>query len=97
VAAVHGSFLSQRVDEGSKRESQGSSGDAEGDPRPGGPHGGPGKGSASSGMLTRMELRDAAELVNAGIEETLSYFDFRENTGGVCEFSARLRSISLQD
>ena len=47
--------------------------------------------------LTMMKLRDAAELVNAGIEETLSYFDFRENTGGVCEFSARLRSISLQD
>ena len=26
--------------------------------------------------LTMMKLRDAAELVNAGIEETLSYFDF---------------------
>jgi hypothetical protein len=55
---------------------RGDRGDAQGDPRQRGRGGGPQKGDPSDGEAAR--LTRAAELTEAGVEETLTYCAFPE-------------------
>src|SRR5262249_5130087 len=54
LAAVRRPLLPQRVHGRAERAGEGSRGDAQGDPRPGGPRGGPGEGGGGGGEARRV-------------------------------------------
>ena len=75
VAALRGPLLPQRVDGGAHRQGEGGGGDAEGDPRQEDRQAAKEKARQIVDKLRAMKLAKAAELVENGIEETLSYYE----------------------
>lgn len=69
----HGSFFPERVHVCAQGEDQGRGGDAESDPRSGGSGRSAEESALRGGKLKEMKLRKAAEVVERGVEETLSY------------------------
>jgi transposase-like protein len=76
VAAVHGAFLSQRVDGSADEQGEGSGGDAESHSCAGRSRRSSAEGRTSGREVEGHEASDAAEHVRTGIEETLYYYAF---------------------
>ncbi len=75
VAALRGPLLPQRVDGGAHQQGERSGGDAQSDPRPGRPAAAKQKAGQVVAQLREMKLAGAAQLVDNGLDETLSYYE----------------------
>ena len=74
MVTLRGSFLSQRVDGGADGQGKGSGGYAQGHPCAGDAQAVKEKARQVVAKLRETRLARAAEIVEAGIEETLSYY-----------------------
>ncbi len=80
MATLRGALLPQRVDGSADGQGKGGGGDAQGHPRPGRCRSGEAEGLLIIEKLRAMELTKAAEIVENGIDETLSYYKLAAGT-----------------